>query len=148
MQSADCYKILGVPVGAPTEEVTAAYKKLSEKFNPDANAGDSFFRERFKDVQEACQTLINPTESSHQTTDQQLHSEKNTISAVPYLSTSKSMGKQLAGAPTCPLSTARFMSHESCITRLMIISTTTSLPPSIQNAFGHRDFISRSCING
>jgi curved DNA-binding protein CbpA len=61
MQPADCYKILGVPVGASIEEITVAYKKLSEKFHPSANAGDPFFQNRLKEVEEAYQTLTNLT---------------------------------------------------------------------------------------
>jgi len=89
MQPADCYKILGVPFGASTEEVTAAYKKLSEKFHPDANAGDPFFQQRFKEVQEAYQTL---------TTDQELSSEKNRTSAAASFPARKKRGKAIGGA--------------------------------------------------
>jgi hypothetical protein len=100
MQPADCYKILGVPFGASTEEVTAAYKKLSEKFHPDANAGDPFFRERFKEVQEAYQTLTNPitTGASRQITDRELSSDKNITSADPSIVTRKTRGKAIGGA--------------------------------------------------
>ena len=92
MQSGDCYKILGVPFGASAEEVTAAWKKLSEKFHPDANAGDPFFQERFKEVQEAYQTLTNLT------TDQASGSDKSIASAAPYVPARKSRGKAIGGA--------------------------------------------------
>src|SRR5690606_33272360 len=35
------------------------YRKLSLKFHPDKNEGDKFFEERFKDIQEAYETLSN-----------------------------------------------------------------------------------------
>ena len=98
MQPADCYRILGVPPGASIEEVTAAYKKLSEKFHPDANAGDPFFQERFKEVQEAHQTLSNSitTEASRRATDQELRSGK-IITPSPSVPTGKKRSKAIVG---------------------------------------------------
>ncbi len=37
-----------------------AYRKLSTKFHPDKNGGDSFFEERFKEIHEAYDTLSRP----------------------------------------------------------------------------------------
>lgn len=54
----DYYYILGLKQTASTDEVKKAYRKLSLKFHPDKNAGDEFFTERFKEIQEAYETLI------------------------------------------------------------------------------------------
>ncbi len=54
----DYYYILGLNETATTEEVKKAYRKLSLKFHPDKNDGDEFFTERFKEIQEAYETLV------------------------------------------------------------------------------------------
>jgi len=54
----DYYYILGLKQTATTEEVKKAYRKLSLKFHPDKNDGDEFFTERFKEIQEAYETLV------------------------------------------------------------------------------------------
>ncbi|RFS26922.1 J domain-containing protein [Chitinophaga silvatica] len=53
----NCYKILGVPDFASAEEIKTAYRKLSKKFHPDLNNGDKFFEDRFKELQNAYETL-------------------------------------------------------------------------------------------
>jgi len=53
----DYYYILGLKQTATTEEIRKAYRKLSLKFHPDKNEGDEFFTERFKEIQEAYETL-------------------------------------------------------------------------------------------
>jgi DnaJ-class molecular chaperone len=54
----DYYYILGLKQTASIEEVKKAYRKLSLKFHPDKNDGDEFFTERFKEIQEAYETLV------------------------------------------------------------------------------------------
>lgn len=44
---------------ALSDEIKKAYRKLSIKFHPDKNDGDSFFEERFKEIQEAYEILSN-----------------------------------------------------------------------------------------
>lgn len=56
----DYYYILGVSQTASTEQIKKAYRKLSLKFHPDKNDGDEFFSERFKEIKEAYETLIEP----------------------------------------------------------------------------------------
>ena len=53
----DFYYILGVKHNSSNEEIRKAYRKLSFKFHPDKNDGDEFFTERFKEIQEAYETL-------------------------------------------------------------------------------------------
>ncbi|MGB1217064.1 MAG: J domain-containing protein [Saprospiraceae bacterium] len=53
----DYYYILGLKKEATSQEIKKAYKKLSLKFHPDQNGGDDFFADRFKEIQEAYETL-------------------------------------------------------------------------------------------
>ena len=54
----DYYYILGIARDASQDEIKKAYRKLSTKFHPDKNDGDKFFEERFKDINEAYETLV------------------------------------------------------------------------------------------
>jgi DnaJ-class molecular chaperone len=71
----DYYYILGLKQTATTEEVKKAYRKLSLKFHPDKNDGDEFFTERFKEIQEAYETLVDL--SKRQTYDGQRSSNSS-----------------------------------------------------------------------
>jgi curved DNA-binding protein CbpA len=51
------YRILGVKDFASLDEIKIAYRKLSKKFHPDVNEGDTFFEERFKEIQYAYEVL-------------------------------------------------------------------------------------------
>jgi molecular chaperone DnaJ len=53
----DFYKTLGVPKTAPADEIKKAYRKLAQKYHPDANPGDKAAEEKFKDISEANATL-------------------------------------------------------------------------------------------
>ncbi len=53
----DYYYFLGVNPTASTEDIKKAYRKLSLKYHPDKNDNDDFFELRFREVQEAYETL-------------------------------------------------------------------------------------------
>lgn len=53
----DYYEILGVDKKATQEEIKSAYRKLAKKHHPDANKGDATAEQRFKELNEAYQTL-------------------------------------------------------------------------------------------
>jgi len=55
----DYYYILGIESDATENDIKKAYRKLSVKFHPDMNKGDKFFENRFKEIQEAYETLSN-----------------------------------------------------------------------------------------
>src|SRR3989454_4029076 len=54
----DYYKVLGIAQNAPKEEIKRAYRKLAVKFHPDKNPGDPHAEEKFKEVGEAYDVLI------------------------------------------------------------------------------------------
>jgi molecular chaperone DnaJ len=54
---ATLYDTLGVKKGASAEEIKKAYRKLAAQYHPDKNAGDKSAEEKFKEVQNAYDTL-------------------------------------------------------------------------------------------
>jgi len=60
----DFYYILGLEPDCTLDEVKEAYRKLSKKLHPDLNQGDKYFEDRFRDIQEAWETLRDPVKRS------------------------------------------------------------------------------------
>ncbi len=56
----DYYEVLGVERSATDEEVKRAYRKLAVKFHPDKNPDDPHAEEKFKELGEAYDVLMDP----------------------------------------------------------------------------------------
>ena len=56
----DYYEILGVGRGASADEIKKAYRKLTRKYHPDANQGDSEAEKKYKEINEANEVLSDP----------------------------------------------------------------------------------------
>jgi molecular chaperone DnaJ len=54
---ADFYETLGVQKGADEKDLKAAYRKLAMQFHPDRNPGDAACEAKFKEINEAYDTL-------------------------------------------------------------------------------------------
>lgn len=59
-QRKDYYKIMGLEKDCDANDIKKAYRKMAVKLHPDKNPGDPHAEEKFKDMQEAYETLSDP----------------------------------------------------------------------------------------
>ena len=56
------YEILGVEKDASEEEIKLAYRKLAKKYHPDVNKMDPNSKDKFIEIKEAYDVLIDPVQ--------------------------------------------------------------------------------------
>ncbi|NHI92465.1 MAG: hypothetical protein EAX96_08170 [Candidatus Lokiarchaeota archaeon] len=56
----DLYGTLGIQKGANEEEIKRAFRKMARKYHPDVNPNDKDAEQKFKEVNEAYQILMDP----------------------------------------------------------------------------------------
>jgi len=76
----DYYYFLGIPQNASSEDIKKAYRKLSLKYHPDKNENDEFFSERFKEIKEAYETLMDA--ERRKLYDQNLSSQQRNVKSI------------------------------------------------------------------
>ena len=73
------YQILGLNTDCSKEEIKKAYRNYAIKFHPDKHNNDSFFEERFKEIKEAYDFLMNDFErNKYNSTFNKNNSKKDT----------------------------------------------------------------------
>lgn len=59
------YETLGVDKSASADEIKSAYRRLAKKYHPDLNPNNAEAAEKFKEINEAYETLSDPTKKSN-----------------------------------------------------------------------------------
>ena len=78
----DPYKILNIKKDASKSEIKRAYRSLVKKWHPDMNTGDPGAEERFKEIQQAYDFLINEKTNPDQNRDIDDQFDNDYISSV------------------------------------------------------------------
>jgi len=68
------YEVLGIERNASSEEIKAAYRKAAKKYHPDLNGNSEESQRKFREIQEAYDTLTKPHQNQgHQSQSYQRH---------------------------------------------------------------------------
>jgi curved DNA-binding protein CbpA len=132
----DYYYILGIANNASGDEIRTAYRKLSMKFHPDQNSGDKFFEERFKDIQEAYETLSD--DLKRKLYDEQFKATSNTTSSKNTYAGSSQNFQQAAkaGSPVSPVPRKNKLKQTFYgLLALVLFSSPAWLPPLVHELY-------------
>lgn len=76
----DPYEVLGLQRNATKEEVKHAYRRLAKKYHPDMNVDNplaDLAEEKFKEIQQAYDDIMNGSSSSYQTNSNYYNNDSN-----------------------------------------------------------------------
>jgi len=73
------YEVLGLSKNTSDTEIKKAYRKLSLKFHPDKNPGDTYFEDWSKKINEAFEVLGNPATRAEYDQQLEAHLYTNTL---------------------------------------------------------------------
>lgn len=76
----DYYQVLGLPFGASSERVRKAYRHYVKHYHPDKHQNSEFFKERFQELQNAYEILIN--EATKQAYERDFQANDSTATAL------------------------------------------------------------------
>lgn len=68
MPTKDPYAVLGVPRNADEDTIKKAFRREAKKWHPDKHGGAATAEQKFKEINEAYQTLTAPAKALHMTT--------------------------------------------------------------------------------
>jgi DnaJ-class molecular chaperone len=91
----DYYEVLGIAKGANADEIKKAYRKLARKYHPDVNKSDPGASNKFKEVQEAYDSLSDP--KKRQAYDQFGHAGVNSAAAAEAAAAAAAAGHGAGG---------------------------------------------------
>ena len=86
----DLYTILNVPSDATPSEVKKAYRKSAHQYHPDKNPNDRYAEDRFKEITEAYEVLID-------TKKRKRYDQLKTIGFNPNLDLGQNLGDMFEG---------------------------------------------------
>lgn len=64
MNIRECYQLLGLSAGATLADLKSSYRKLARRYHPDVNRGDRGCHEKFIEINQAYQILLQALEST------------------------------------------------------------------------------------
>jgi DnaJ-class molecular chaperone len=122
MNLTKAYQILGLTSGATDDEVKKAYRKLAMKYHPDRNQGDAKAEEKFKELNEANEYILNKDKHEQQT-DYSGFGNFNPEDFAAYERHTRQQHIQTVETSEIRLNITDFFANESRVARSSIVMT-------------------------